>query len=236
MQLGSDERRALAVLLGLLLLASAARWVDRPRPLLPDAPALDVAALEEASRAAKAPPRAAKGKGPVAINTAPARELEALPGVGPAVAGRIVEERERGGPFADLAELQARVRGVGPALVAKWEGLTELPPASAARASPGRASPEAGAGTAPARSTPTPGRPDPAPAGAAGAAVAALDLNRAAARDLEKISGVGPILAGRLVARRDSLGGFRDWAEVDAVPGVGPAMLARLKGLAVLGQ
>src|SRR5688572_3960535 len=33
------------------------------------------------------------------IDTAPASEIEALPGVGPGVARRIVAARERGGPF-----------------------------------------------------------------------------------------------------------------------------------------
>jgi DNA uptake protein ComE-like DNA-binding protein len=44
------------------------------------------------------------------------------------------------------------------------------------------------------------------------------------------------VLAGRILLRRDSLGGFRDWADVDAVPGVGPALLARLQALALLGR
>jgi competence protein ComEA len=60
--------------------------------------------------------------GPVDVNRASAGELEALPGIGPALARRIVEERLRGGPFADLADL-ARVDGVGRGLVAGLDGL-----------------------------------------------------------------------------------------------------------------
>lgn len=201
MRLSTDERRALGVILGLLLLASAARWLDRPRPLLPDSPALDVAALEEASRDARPPPRAGPPAEPIDPNTATARDLERLPGVGPAVAGRIVAERARG-PFASLAELQQRVPGVGPALAARM---------------------------APHLTLPAGGSPPGGPSGGA-----RLDLNRASARDLEQIPGVGPVLAGRLVARRDSLGAFRDYGQVDAVPGVGPAMLLRLKEMTVL--
>lgn len=46
----------------------------------------------------------------VDLNTASLAELDTLPGVGPAIAERIVEER----PYSTLADLQ-RVRGIGPA-------------------------------------------------------------------------------------------------------------------------
>jgi competence protein ComEA len=44
-------------------------------------------------------------------NTAPLAVLETLPRIGPAMAGRIIEVR----PFADLDDLDRRVRGIGPA-------------------------------------------------------------------------------------------------------------------------
>lgn len=50
--------------------------------------------------------------GRVAINRATARDLETLPGIGPSLAGRIVEERERSGPFLAPRDL-LRVKGVG---------------------------------------------------------------------------------------------------------------------------
>ena len=66
---------------------------------------------------------AAKGRGrksdppltPVDVDRASAAELEALPRIGPALATRIIEERERDGPFGSLEGLQ-RVRGIGPAM------------------------------------------------------------------------------------------------------------------------
>lgn len=51
------------------------------------------------------------------VNRASAAELALLPGIGPALAGRIVEDRERNGPFATLDDL-VRVRGIGPAILA----------------------------------------------------------------------------------------------------------------------
>lgn len=45
-------------------------------------------------------------------NTATQDELETIRGIGPALSARIVDERSRR-PFRDLADFQARVRGVG---------------------------------------------------------------------------------------------------------------------------
>lgn len=45
------------------------------------------------------------------LNTATARELERLPGVGPALAARVVEHRARYGPFRRAEHLMA-VRGI----------------------------------------------------------------------------------------------------------------------------
>lgn len=47
------------------------------------------------------------------INTATAAELELLPGIGPALAGRILEDRAAAGPFRSVEDLD-RVKGIGP--------------------------------------------------------------------------------------------------------------------------
>ena len=47
----------------------------------------------------------------VDANTAPVPVLEALPGIGPALAGRIDQAR----PFRSLDDLDRRVKGIGPA-------------------------------------------------------------------------------------------------------------------------
>jgi hypothetical protein len=53
----------------------------------------------------------------VDINTAPWGVLEALPRIGPALAGRIVEAREEM-PFVSAADLDRRIRGIGPVTIA----------------------------------------------------------------------------------------------------------------------
>ena len=50
--------------------------------------------------------------GKVNINTATVEQLTALPGVGPALAARIVEHRQKAGAFKATAELM-NVKGIG---------------------------------------------------------------------------------------------------------------------------
>ena len=49
---------------------------------------------------------------PVNVNTATAEELDVLPGIGPALAGRIIAYREEHGPFTAAEDLLA-VSGIG---------------------------------------------------------------------------------------------------------------------------
>ena len=60
------------------------------------------------------------GAGPLDINTATADELDGLPGIGPALAQRIIDRRETAGPFRGEEDLLA-VEGIGPAT---YEDLT----------------------------------------------------------------------------------------------------------------
>lgn len=59
---------------------------------------------------------AAVKNGTININTASAEELDALPGIGPALAGRIVAYRQQHGPFASVEEL-SNVSGISPKMV-----------------------------------------------------------------------------------------------------------------------
>ena len=79
------------------------------------------------------------------LNCADAAALELLPGVGPALARRIVEHRAAAGPFRSIDALDA-VRGVGP------KKLAAMRPLLSVSASVGAS---VGASTCPASTTPT---------------------------------------------------------------------------------
>lgn len=201
----ADDRRAAVVLLLLALAGLAVRFVtDRTtapgavayRPSSGPRPSRD--SLE--ARAARLARPLAAGE-TVDVDRAPADELVRLPRVGPALAGRIVAEREARGPFGGLDGL-ARVPGIG---VATREALRPYATFS------GR----------PARG------PSPTTAEAADAPVR---INAATADELERLPGVGPRLAREIVADRARNGPFRDAADLLRVRGIGPALLDRLKG------
>ncbi|HEV3049191.1 MAG TPA: helix-hairpin-helix domain-containing protein, partial [Longimicrobium sp.] len=52
-----------------------------------------------------------------------------------------------------------------------------------------------------------------------------IDPNTAGADELDRLPKVGPALAQRIVDWRQSHGAYRTMADLDAVPGVGPALL-----------
>ena len=65
--------------------------------------------------AAQAKPQASAKSGSnqvVNVNTASAADFEALPGIGPKMAARIIEYRQKNGPFKKVEELM-NVRGLG---------------------------------------------------------------------------------------------------------------------------
>ncbi len=67
----------------------------------------------------KAPePRSSVARGKININAASKAELELLPGIGPALAQRIIDHRDSKGRLRGPADLD-QVRGIGPKLLEK---------------------------------------------------------------------------------------------------------------------
>src|SRR5581483_1471056 len=62
---------------------------------------------------------------PLDLNTATQAQLEALPGIGPALAQAIIAERTRSGGFRSVSDLR-RVRGIGDARFAQLEPLVRV--------------------------------------------------------------------------------------------------------------
>lgn len=61
----------------------------------------------------------------VNVNTASAAELQLLPGIGPVMASRIIEDRTTNGPYRSPADLD-RVTGIGPKTLAKLTPLVRF--------------------------------------------------------------------------------------------------------------
>ena len=62
-----------------------------------------------------------------------------------------------------------------------------------------------------------------------------VDLDRASASEIEALPGIGPALAARIIAHRDSIGSFRSIEALCDVRGVGSAMVRRLSPLVTFG-
>lgn len=58
-----------------------------------------------------------------------------------------------------------------------------------------------------------------------------VNINSASAEELDRLPGVGPVLAQRIISFRQSHGRFRSIEEIKKVPGVGAATFADLKTL-----
>jgi competence protein ComEA len=95
-----------------------------PRPEWPDRDGGAPPSLERLAEPATAPGSLSAGGAvpgatrPLDLNRADREQLATLPGIGPALAERIVADRERRGPFGD-ADALMRVPGIGPKRLAQ---------------------------------------------------------------------------------------------------------------------
>ncbi len=115
-----DQERGLALLVcvGVLIGGAVLLW-PRPRaettswarPIFVDGVTVVVPTLVEPQR--------------IDVNRATAAELAELPGIGPALAARIVAYREANGPFRTLDEL-TKVKGIGPATVGEFRAAATV--------------------------------------------------------------------------------------------------------------
>jgi competence protein ComEA len=121
---------------------------------------------------------AALDTGPVNINTASEKELEALPGVGEATAKKIVAGR----PYSSVDDLSKA--GVSKTTIGKLRSSVTVGGAAAAPAAPSKAA------------------SSKASAAPAAKAAGPVDLNTASLKDLEELPGVGEATAKKIVAGR----------------------------------
>jgi competence protein ComEA len=61
-----------------------------------------------------------------------------------------------------------------------------------------------------------------------------INLNTADLAALENIAGVGPVMAQRIIDYRNTNGSFRSLADLDAISGIGPSLMAEFQNSAVV--
>lgn len=92
----------------------------------PSSAPADSSAAPEAAKSDKVPkPEKPALPAKVNLNTATAAELELLPGIGPSLAQRIIDHRQKSGKFRTVAELD-KVKGIGPKTIEKLKPLVTV--------------------------------------------------------------------------------------------------------------
>lgn len=127
------ERQALGFLVFIALSGASVRvWKANAQPPVIPSEALErqLTRADSARNAPKRPKRGARKardtahvpSGPVDLDVATAGEIEALPGIGPALAARIVSHRDSVGSFGSMDAL-CDVRGIGKAMADRLRPL-----------------------------------------------------------------------------------------------------------------
>ena len=106
----------------------------------------------------------------------------------------------------------------GPVTATGWERVRRSGPTRPVLPSPRRAGPT----------------DDAVPPGECGSP-GTVDINRASASELDKLPGVGSVLAGRIVEERETRGRFSSYRDLQRVRGIGPVTVERMRGMACVG-
>lgn len=137
------------------------------------------------------------------VDRAAAEELTRLPRVGPALAARIVADRDAHGPFGSLEALD-RVPGIGPTTreaLRPYVTFSGLPEPLRVLGQPGSAQP-----------------------------AGKVRLNTANEAELLQLPGIGSARAKAILADREANGPYRTLEDLLRVPGIGPGILQGLRG------
>ncbi len=144
---------------------------------------------------------------PLDLNRADAGDLLQLPGVGPVLANRIVATRDARGGFRNADDLRT-VPGVGPAR------LERVRPWVRVDGGPLPAEPQPASGITVSKKTDVLKEP--------------LDVNRAAADELQKLPGIGAKMAQRIIDERTKKP-FATIEDLRRVSGIGAKTLEKLR-------
>lgn len=144
--------------------------------------------------------------GSIDLNHADAGVLKQLPGVGPQLADRIVDHRNRNGPFGKIEDLKS-VQGIGPATLERLRYVVVVG----------------------SMSTPVPQREmQPLRSGPKASPASPIDLNRATAQELMTLPGIGPALADRIIEDRQTKGPFQSVNDLSRIRGIKAKTIEKL--------
>jgi competence ComEA-like helix-hairpin-helix protein len=199
-----------------------------PAPAAPAAPA----AIKEEKKAAKETgkkgeaasktkakePKAVEPGKPVDLNTADQKTLEALPGVGPATAKKIIAAR----PFKSVDDL-SQVKGMNKAKVEALKDKVTVGKVAAPEAKPAPVAP------APAASPATPAKPTATEKEKGTASKLApgqkVNINTASKEDLDKLFDIGPVRAQAIIDGRP----YQKIEDIMKVKGIKEGTFERIK-------
>ncbi len=154
---------------------------------------------------------AAKAK-KIDLNTATLAKLEALKGVGPSLAGKIIAAR----PFKNVADLK-NVNGIGQAKFDELKDLVTVEPPKPAKTAESKTAGKA--------------KTETAAKGSEKAPVEELvNLNSADRAAIENLPGVGSAMAEKIIAARP----FKSVADLKKIKGIGQAKYDKLKKLVTI--
>lgn len=142
------------------------------------------------------------------LNAADAGTLRQLPGVGPHLAARIVDHRQKHGPFQRVDDLR-EVHGIGPATLERLRMVVMVTP---------------GQGD----SNNSPGFTQPLRSGPKSLPVEPIDLNTASLEQLMTLPSIGPAMAERIIASRTSQGPFQSVDDLTRIRGIKSKTLEKL--------
>lgn len=191
-------------------------------------------------------PAISAGQGRVDVNSADAKALEALPGVGPVLAQRIISGR----PYVSYTDLE-RVKGLGKSKVASLRDRISFGPAGIAPAAKtplqgsAKAAPTfSGAPNVTRTATARPGkqkgaesqdsRPgtNSAPTQVKAGKLAPgerININRATEEELQRLPGIGPAKAKAIAEYRSQHGEFKTLESLQQIKGIKEGVFSRIK-------
>ncbi len=149
------------------------------------------------------------------INSASLEELDRITGVGSIIAQRIIDYRNQYGPFQAIEDIK-NVSGIGDVTFEKMKGEITVGDVVSST-------------VAVAASSETFATSSVASSSIAATTPAKININTASYEELQKITGVGPTIAQRIIDYRQANGPFQTIEDIEKVKGIGDVTFNKMK-------